>query len=79
VWLPEGLHQSKGDSTAARQSAAKILDRIQTDLLPQSWLDSDPEGVILRHTCASTMRYRTWGTTLLCRCCRTGVMASRSS
>jgi hypothetical protein len=33
VWLPEGLRRSEGDSTAARRSAARILDEIQTDLL----------------------------------------------
>jgi hypothetical protein len=48
VWLTEGLHQSEGDSTTARQSAAGIPDRIQTDLLVQSRLDPDPEGVIMR-------------------------------
>jgi hypothetical protein len=39
VWLPEGLRRSEGDFTTAQRSVAGILDRIQTDLLPQSRLD----------------------------------------
>jgi hypothetical protein len=39
MWLTKGLRRSEGDSTAACQSAAGILDLIQTDLLPQSRLD----------------------------------------
>jgi hypothetical protein len=39
VWLPEGLHMSEDSSTTAHHRAARIPDRIQTDLLPQSRLD----------------------------------------
>jgi hypothetical protein len=43
-----------------------------------SWIQ-DPEGVIVHHTCTSTMRCCTCGTKSLHRCYRTGIMASRSS
>jgi hypothetical protein len=36
---PEGLRRSEGDSIAARRSPAGIPNQIQTNVLPQSWLD----------------------------------------
>jgi hypothetical protein len=77
MWILEGLRRSEDDSTATRLSAAGIPDRIQTDLLPQSRLDPDPdlEGVIMHRTCTSTTRCCTRGTMSLRRCCRTGVVA----
>jgi hypothetical protein len=75
MWLPEGLRQSEDDSIAARRSATGISDWIQTDLLPQSRMDPDLEGVIVRRLCASTTRYCTCDTMSLRRCYRTGAVA----
>jgi hypothetical protein len=79
VWLPEGLHRSKGNSIAAQRSTVRILDRIQTELLLQSRLDS--RSGRSHHSPYVYMYYEvcTCGTNSLCRCCRTGVVASRSS
>jgi hypothetical protein len=79
MWLPEGLCRSEVDSTAARRSALGILDRIQTNLLPQSRLDPRSGR---SHRSLFVYEYSgccTCGARSLRRYCRTGVVASRSS
>jgi hypothetical protein len=70
MWLPEGLRRSKDYSIAARHRAAGILDLIQTNLLPQSWLDQRPEVIVDHRMCTCTWRCCLCGTGSLCRSCR---------
>jgi hypothetical protein len=79
VWLPEGLRMSEGDSTATQWSAAGIPGGSKPIYFCNLGWIRDPEGVIVHNMCMSTTRCCTFGTKSLCRCCRTGVVESRSS